>query len=111
MYSFPGVDLLTDSVLVVVVVDVPVLQVAVLVVVAVDVLALALALSSSRCLLFLGSMSPADVARCIDTEIAKRFEPKCVWLMRLWTLLERCKSVLRPQLVKNVKTCKRFYKK
>ena len=54
MYSFPGVDLLTDSVLVVVVVDVPVLQVAVLVVVAVDVLALALALSSSRCLLFLG---------------------------------------------------------
>jgi hypothetical protein len=32
------------------------------------VLALALALSSSRCLLFLGSMSPADVARCIDME-------------------------------------------
>ena len=79
MYSFPGVDLLTDSVLVVVVVDVPVLQVAVLVVVAVDVLALALALSSSRCLLFLGSMSPADdVARCIDTE--RWLEPKVLFV-------------------------------
>jgi hypothetical protein len=97
---------------VVVVVNVPVLQVAVLVVVAVDVLALALALSSSRCLLFFGcdskDMSPADdVARCIDTE--RWLEPKvlvwCVWLMRLWTLLERCKSVLMPKLVKIVKTC------